>query len=75
MSKKEKAPTFENFEVNLESLEKIVEELESGKLTLGESLKKFEKGVKLYQGCKDQLVYAQNRITELTDNLTEQDIE
>ena len=36
-----------SIESKLNDLEKILEELESGNLELDESLKKFEKGVKL----------------------------
>ena len=35
------------FEEDLKKLQKIVEELASGKITLGESLKKYEEGVKI----------------------------
>ena len=36
-----------NFEKSLKQLEKIVEDLESGDMSLEESLKSFEKGIKL----------------------------
>ena len=36
-----------NFEKKLTDLEKIVESMESGELSLDDSLKKFEQGVKL----------------------------
>jgi len=35
------------FEEDLKKLQKIVEDLSSGKITLGESLKKYEEGVSL----------------------------
>ena len=37
----------ENFESNLINLEKIVSELESGQLSLEESLEKYKKGIDL----------------------------
>ena len=40
-----------NFEKSLEELEGIVENLESGDLSLENSLKSFEKGIKLARQC------------------------
>ena len=45
-------PTTPDFEKALKELEKIVRELESGDVSLDESLKKFEKGIELYKGCR-----------------------
>jgi len=42
-----------------------VEELSSGKLTLGESLKKYEEGVRLAQGCSFLLEDAQRKVESL----------
>ncbi|MCY4523669.1 MAG: exodeoxyribonuclease VII small subunit, partial [Halobacteriovoraceae bacterium] len=53
------------FEQSLQSLEKIVDDLESGKLPLEESLYKFEEGVKLYKECKDMLGKVEKKITIL----------
>lgn len=50
------------FEEEMKRLQKIVEELSSGKLTLGESLKIYEEGVKLAQGCSMQLKEAQRKV-------------
>jgi exodeoxyribonuclease VII small subunit len=55
----------ESFEGDLKKLQKIVEELSSGKLTLGESLKKYEEGIKLAQGCSLLLEDAQRRVESL----------
>jgi exodeoxyribonuclease VII small subunit len=54
------------FEEALKKLEKIVEELESGKLTLDDSLKKYEEGVKLSRFCLKSLQSAQKKIQMLT---------
>ena len=43
-----------NFERSLNDLEKIVEELESGDLSLEDSLKAFEKGIKLARDCQER---------------------
>lgn len=64
-----------NFEKSLKDLEKIVEQLESGKLELDNSLLEFEKGVNLYKNCKDQLLKAEKKITVLTDSLKEEEFE
>lgn len=54
------------FEEALKKLEKIVEELESGKLSLDDSLKKYEEGVKLSRLCHKTLQAAQKKIQVLT---------
>lgn len=63
--KTEPAPTFE---ADLESLEKIVEELEEGGLSLDDSLKKFEEGMRLAQRCDKALNAAEKKIEVLTRN-------
>lgn len=56
----------QSFEDDIKRLQKIVEELSSGKLTLGESLKKYEEGVKLAQNCSLALDEAQRKVELLT---------
>ncbi len=56
------------FEKDLEQLEKIVEELEEGGLSLDVSLKKFEEGIKLAQRCEKALSDAEKKIEVLTKN-------
>lgn len=60
-----------NFEEELEKLEGLVQELESGKLSLDDSLNKFEVGLKLYKNCKSLLNDAEKKITVLSENLKE----
>ena len=55
----------QSFEDDLKRLQKIVEELSSGKFTLGESLKKYEEGIKLAQGCSSVLEEAQRKVESL----------
>ncbi len=55
------------FETALERLEKIVEELEKGELSLEETIKKFEEGITLCRICKEKLERAEAKIEELTD--------
>lgn len=50
------------FEEDLKKLQKIVEELAGGKITLGESLKKYEEGVKIAQACSQALAEAQRKV-------------
>lgn len=52
----------QNFEEDIKKLQKIVEELAGGKLTLAESLKKYEEGTKLAQGCSAMLNEAQRKV-------------
>lgn len=52
----------QTFESSLSSLEKIVRRLEQGDLSLEESLKLFEDGVKLSRECQERLNQAERRI-------------
>jgi exodeoxyribonuclease VII small subunit len=51
----EKKKNTESFETSLHALEEVVERLESGDLTLEESLECFELGVKSAARCRKQL--------------------
>ena len=53
------------FEKSVEQLDAIVERMESGELSLDESLKLFEKGVKLTRECQKTLADAENKIEQL----------
>lgn len=53
------------FEQNMEELEKIVQELENGKLNLDDSIKKFEEGMKISKKCNEFLEEAEKKITVL----------
>ena len=63
----------ENFETSLIELEKIVRELESGDVSLDESLKRFEQGIDLYKKCRQTLEAAEKKIKILSDSLKEID--
>lgn len=56
------------FEKALEKLETIVEELESGNLSLEESLKKYEEGVNLARVCQTKIDKAKAKIETLVKN-------
>jgi exodeoxyribonuclease VII small subunit len=53
------------FESQLKALEKIVERLENGELTLEESVQLFEEGLKLSTACKKELETAEGKIQVL----------
>lgn len=51
-----------HFEQSLKSLQKIVEAMESGELSLEKSLAEFEKGVKLIRQCQKSLETAEQKV-------------
>ena len=51
-----------NFESALEELEQVVEQLESGELSLEDSLSAFEKGVGLVRFCNQKLSEVEKKI-------------
>lgn len=55
------------FEEQIEELEKIVNELENGKLNLDESVLKFEEGIKISKDCNKILDEAEKKITILVN--------
>ena len=57
------------FEVALQRLEQIVDQLEAGNLSLEESLQVFEEGVGLARRCGKYLDDAEKRIELLTSRL------
>ena len=56
-----------SFEDNMETLEKIVTELEKGDLKLDESITKFEYGLKISKECNKILDEAEKKITILLE--------
>jgi exodeoxyribonuclease VII small subunit len=58
------------FEKALADLEKIVEALEGGELSLDEALKKYEDGVRLTRACQVKLQEAEKKIEILTRQLS-----
>ena len=57
-----------SFEEQLAALETVVERLERGELTLDESVRLFEDGVRLSNACKKQLEDAEGRIQVLVED-------
>lgn len=58
------------FEDQLKALEGVVEQLERGELTLEESVRLFEEGVRLSKACKQELDAAEGRIEVLVESAT-----
>ncbi len=64
-----------SFENALEELEDIVAKLESGDLTLEESVTVFERGRRLSDRCQGILDNAELRVNQLTDDGTVEPLE
>jgi exodeoxyribonuclease VII small subunit len=56
-----------SFEDQLTALESVVERLEQGELSLDESVRLFEEGVKLSNACKKELEAAEGKIQILVE--------
>lgn len=55
----------EKFEQAIQRLEEIVQHLEGGELSLGDSLKMFEEGMKLAKFCTKELESAEKKVSLL----------
>ncbi len=60
--KKSSTPDFESA---MKELEQIVESMENDKLTLDDSLQKFERGVELSRICQQNLKKAEQKVEQL----------
>ncbi len=56
-----------DFESSLDQLEKLVEKMEHGEMSLEDSLTAYERGVGLYRHCRQALEQAELRVRLLTD--------
>lgn len=63
------------FEQSMQKLEQIVRELESGDITLEQSMKLFEEGTKLSASLTEQLDEAEKKVTVLMKNSDDKFIE
>jgi len=69
MSSKQKPREAElNFEGAMDRLEKIVEQMESGKLPLEDLIVRYEEGMKLVKTCQERLANAEQKIKIITRN-------
>ena len=57
-----------SFEESIKRLEEIVKKLESGNLSLEESIALYSEGVKLGESCKTTLSEAELTVKQLADN-------
>jgi exodeoxyribonuclease VII small subunit len=62
-----KSEELPDFEKALEELEGLVEQLESGSLSLDQSLQHFKRGVELTRHCQGVLDRAQQTVEQLID--------
>ena len=58
-----------SFENSVNELDTIVKKMESGDLSLDESLKLFEQGVKLTRACQQTLAEAEAKIEKLMSDI------
>ena len=54
-----------SFEKKLTRLEEIVQKMENGELSLDDSLKLFEEGVKISRDCNKELSEAEQKVKKL----------
>ena len=62
-----------NFESSLNELEKLVDALENGDLSLEQSLQDFERGIHLTRACQSALTDAQQKVQILLENKTSEE--
>lgn len=60
-------PKSLDLEAALAQLEAIVTQMETGDLSLEESLKAFEKGIALTRECQQRLTLAEQQVTQLLE--------
>jgi len=63
--KRKESPDFEKA---LEELEKLVEKMEQGELSLEDSLRHFERGIELTRTCQKALKEAEQKVQVLLKN-------
>lgn len=61
-----------NFEQSLKELEEIVKSLESGTISLDESLEYFEKGIALVKLLENQLKNVEERAVKIIENVNQE---
>jgi exodeoxyribonuclease VII small subunit len=59
--------TASQFEEAMEELEKLVEQMERGDISLEESLKSFERGIRLTRTCQQALLDAEQKVQILLE--------
>ena len=72
MARKKSATLFED---SLAELEELVEQMEQGDIPLEESLKSFERGIKLTRTCQKSLQEAEQKVQILLEKNGRQTLE
>jgi exodeoxyribonuclease VII small subunit len=72
MSRRKSASQFEEA---MEELEKLVEQMERGDISLEESLKSFERGIRLTRTCQQALQDAEQKVHILLEKNGQQTLE
>jgi exodeoxyribonuclease VII small subunit len=67
-SKPKQRETEPNFEYAMDRLEKIVEQMESGKLPLEDLIVRYEEGMNLVKICQERLANAEQKIEIIARN-------
>jgi exodeoxyribonuclease VII small subunit len=68
MAAEKSTASIADFEKSLDELEKLVNDLERGELSLEQSLTAFERGVKLTRECQQSLKTAEQRVDQLVQS-------
>lgn len=69
-----KKKTAIDFEKSLQTLEQLVESMESGDMTLEKSLEAFEQGIKLTKECQQALTEAEQKVEILLNQNGEEQL-
>lgn len=56
-----------NFESSLNDLETLIKKMETGQLSLEDSLKNFEEGISIARGCQVALKEAEQKVQKLVE--------
>ncbi|MDP1574262.1 MAG: exodeoxyribonuclease VII small subunit [Coxiellaceae bacterium] len=67
ISRKNNISNAIDFEASLKQLNSLIEKMESGNLSLNESLSCFEEGVNLIKQCQGALTEAEQKIELITE--------
>jgi len=64
-----------SFEQAIENLTGIVDKIETGQVSLAESLEQYEKGMAMIKHCRSILLDAEKRIEQIAENEEEEEID
>ena len=74
--KNKKSETLDiSFEQAIEDLTGIVNRIETGQVSLAESLEQYEKGMAIIKHCRGILLYAEKRIEQIAGDESDDDAE